>query len=147
MAPALGGLRSAARPREGGITMRPVTRLSPHQRSVIEGHARLMRHAPTRSEELLWRCGLSGRKLGVLFRRQYRIGKYITDFAAPAVRLVVEVDGASHVGRERADERRDRALRRAGWRVVRLPAELVERELGVAVERVRQALRLLARPP
>jgi len=98
-----------------------------------------MRHAPTRSEELLWRA-LSGRKLGVLFRRQVRIGRYVADFAAPASRLVVEVDGACHGARGAADERRDRVLERAGWRVLRVPAELVERELRVALERVREAL-------
>jgi len=108
-----------------------------------------MRHAPTRSEELLWRCALSGRKLGVVFRRQYRVGRFVADFAAPAVRLVVEVDGPWHARRRAADERRDRVLERAGWRVVRLPAELVEREFAVAVERVREVLVLLgvARPP
>jgi len=91
----------------------------------------------------LWQCALSGRKLGVVFRRQYRVGRFVAAFAAPAVRLVVEVDGACHGRHGAADERRDRVLERAGWRVVRLPAELVERELAVAVERVRDVLALL----
>ena len=120
--------------------MRARPRLSPHQRSVIEGHAFSMRHTPSRSEAILF-AALSGRKLGVLFRRQVRVGRFIADLAAPAVRLIVEVDGPWHERRRAADERRDRVLARAGWRVVRLPAELVERELGVAVERVREALR------
>jgi len=122
--------------------MRPVVRVSPHQRSVIEAHASVMRHAPTRSEELLFRA-VSGHKLGVLFRRQVRVGKFIVDLAAPAVRLAVEVDGAWHARRAAADARRDRAFERAGWRVLRLPAELVERELAVAVERVREAVAFL----
>jgi very-short-patch-repair endonuclease len=124
-------------------TMRARPRLSPHQRAVIESHAGIMRHSLTRSEGLLWRCALSGRKLGVVFRRQYRVGRFLADFAAPVVRLVVEVDGPWHARRRAADERRDRVLERAGWRVVRLPADLVERELAVAVERVRAALALL----
>jgi very-short-patch-repair endonuclease len=52
----------------------------------------------------------------------------------------VEVDGGWHAGRERADGRRDRALERAGWRVVRVEAALVMAELHAAVERVREAL-------
>jgi len=97
----------------------------------------------------LWHHALSGRRLGVLFRRQYRVGRHVADFAAPAARLVVEVDGAWHARRRAADERRDRVLARAGWRVLRLDAELVERELPVAVERVREAVASLsvARPP
>ena len=122
--------------------MRTVVRLSPHQRLVIDARATLMRHAPTRSEEILFRA-LSGKKLGVLFRRQVRVGKYVADFAARVVRLAVEVDGASHFGRERADERRDRAFERAGWRVLRLDAEVVERDVAVAVERIREVLEAL----
>jgi very-short-patch-repair endonuclease len=107
-----------------------------------------MRHAPSRPEAILF-AALSDKKLGVLFRRQVRIGRFIADFAAPSVRLVVEVDGPHHLGRRAADARRDRLLERAGWRVVRLPAELVERELAAAVGRIREALAALcvARPP
>jgi very-short-patch-repair endonuclease len=42
------------------------------------------------------------------------LGRYIADLLAPSVKLVVEVDGESHAGRERADARRDRALAAAG---------------------------------
>ena len=99
-----------------------------------------LRSAPTWSERLLW-ARLSGSQLGVGFRRQLVIGPYIVDFAAPRVRLVVEVDGGYHRERERADARRDRALEGLGWRVLRVPAELVERQIEVAVARVAEALR------
>ena len=64
-----------------------------------------------------------GSRLGVVFRRQVVIGNYIADFAASSVRLVVEVDGGSHHGRERLDAKRDARLARAGWRVVRVSSE------------------------
>jgi very-short-patch-repair endonuclease len=75
----------------------------------------------------------------VAFRRQVVIGRFIVDFAAPAVRLVVEVDGGYHAGRVRADARRDRELQRLGWRAVRLAAELVERDIEAAVGCVSRA--------
>jgi len=50
------------------------------------------------------------------------------------------VDGGYHSERVRADARRDRALSRAGYRVLRLPAELVMRDLAAAVECVRRQL-------
>ena len=69
--------------------------------------AHAMRHAPTASETALWRL-LSARKLGVSFRRQVPLaGRYIADFLAPSIHLVLEVDG---------DARRDRALARLGYR-------------------------------
>jgi very-short-patch-repair endonuclease len=54
--------------------------------------------------------------------------------------LVVEVDGGVHVGRELDDAERDRLLRGFGYRVVRVSAELVERDLAAAVAIVRAAL-------
>ncbi|MBK7585840.1 MAG: DUF559 domain-containing protein [Myxococcales bacterium] len=106
---------------------------------VIEARARTMRFAQTHTEEALWR-ELRGAKLGVVVRRQYVVGRYIADFAVPSVRVVIEVDGAYHASRRAADARRDRELGRRGWRVLRLPAELVAQDLGEAVARVRAAL-------
>jgi very-short-patch-repair endonuclease len=108
-------------------------------RFVLAHRAAGMRSAPTTTEALLW-TRLSGGQLGVGFRRQFVIGRFIADFAAPAARLIVEVDGGYHQQRARADARRDRELTRLGWRVLRVPAELVLHRLGDAVALVRAAL-------
>ena len=102
-------------------------------------HAATMRAMPTTTEALLW-DELRGSKLGVGFRRQVVIGRFIVDFAAPAARLVVEVDGGYHAGRAKADARRDRQLGELGWRVLRLEAAVVQHRLGEAVALVRAAL-------
>jgi hypothetical protein len=47
------------------------------------------------------------------------LGRYIADFLAPSAKLIVEVDGSHHARRVSADARRDEALRRAGYRVLR----------------------------
>jgi very-short-patch-repair endonuclease len=91
-----------------------------------------MRFAPTPSEGLLW-SAIRGKRLGVQFRRQAPIGRFIVDFVAEEARLVVEVDGGYHAQRARSDARRDAALRRAGYRVVRVSAELVIADLEAAV--------------
>jgi very-short-patch-repair endonuclease len=83
-----------------------------------------MRHSPTFEEAALWRL-LKGEQLAVRFQRQVVIGPFIADFAAPAVRLVVEVDGGCHARRVRQDARRDEKLRRWGWRVLRFSSEAV----------------------
>jgi len=64
----------------------------------------------------------------------------VADFLAPSAKLVVEVDGGSHRQRATADARRTRVLGRLGYRVLRLEAEVVLRQLPVAVEAVREAL-------
>ncbi len=114
--------------------------VSPHRQAQLAERARSMRLQMTPTEAALWRAIRAGR-LGVVFRRQYVIAnRYIADFAAPAVRVIVEVDGEYHGRRAAADERRDRKLERLGWRVVRLEAEVVLRNLPMAVAAVRGAI-------
>ena len=98
-------------------------------------HAHRLRQAPTDSEARLWRA-LRSSQLGVAFRRQVPLRGFIVDFFAPAIRLVVEVDGGYHARRKGADARRDRKLARAGYRVIRIEAELVMRDLDAAVAMV-----------
>jgi very-short-patch-repair endonuclease len=99
-----------------------------------------MRRTPTPSEARLFEA-LRGGKLGVAFRRQVPLlGRFIADLFAPQVRLVVEVDGGSHLRRASADARRDRALARAGYRVLRIDAEIVIGDLDAAVAMVRAAI-------
>ena len=106
---------------------------------LIECRARVMRESLTPTEDLLW-SRIRGCRLGVYFRRQVPIGRYIVDFLAPAVRLVVEVDGGYHAQRRTADARRDRKLARQGYRVLRVDAEVVRRRPEDAVALVRAAL-------
>jgi very-short-patch-repair endonuclease len=99
-----------------------------------------MHHAATPSESALWGA-LRGGALGITFRRQVPIaGRYIGDFVASELKLVVEVDGSSHHARATADARRDRELQRLGFTVVRLPVTLVENKLAAAVQCVRDAV-------
>jgi very-short-patch-repair endonuclease len=109
-----------------------------HQALVVE-RASVMRSALTPSEQALWAL-LRQKQLGVWFRRQVPIGRFIADFAAVGVRLVVEVDGGYHAERRAADVRRDRALARLGYRVLRLEAALVLEQPLEAIARVRTAL-------
>ena len=102
-------------------------------------HAHTMRQAPTDSEARLWRA-LRSSQLGVAFRRQVPLLGFIADFYAPSARLIVEIDGGYHARRVTADARRDLKLTRAGYRVLRLQAELVMRDLPAAVLAVRDLL-------
>jgi leucyl-tRNA synthetase len=69
------------------------------------------------------------------------IRRFIADFLAPSARLVVEVDGPYHARHRFTDRRRDEKLRRWGYRVLRLEAELVLRDLPAAVTRIAMELR------
>ena len=107
---------------------------------VNDAPERGMRSSLTPSEQLLW-CRIRAKQLGVVFRRQVpMLGRFIADFLAPAERLVVEVDGSYHAERARADARRDAALERAGYRILRVKAELLMRDIQAVLARIRAAL-------
>ena len=108
--------------------------------ALLDARSRQMRRALTASEQLLW-SQLSGRKLGVVFRRQVPLlGRFIADFLAPAQRLVVEVDGTYHEQRLRADAARDAVLGRAGYRVLRFDTQMVMENIHAVLARIRSDL-------
>jgi very-short-patch-repair endonuclease len=99
----------------------------------LNGLARQMRRLPTRSESILWNALRNRQLLGVKFRRQHVIGRYIVDVAALSHRLVVEVDGGVHRDSEERDAAREAELVACGFRVVRVDAEVVESGLADAL--------------
>src|SRR6202030_840629 len=80
--------------------------------------ARRLRRDMTEAEKRLWR---KLRELGLpwRFRRQHPIGRHIVDFACPAAKLVIELDGGQHAISLSADELRNREIAERGYRVIR----------------------------
>ena len=83
--------------------------------------ARSLRTNPTDAELHLWYRLRRKQILGVQFYRQNPIGNYIADFHAPAVKLVVELDGAQHLdlGHAKCDTQRTRDLEQQRLKVLR----------------------------
>ena len=83
--------------------------------------ARDLRKDDTQAERLLWEALRARRLGGFKFVRQLSIGPYFADFACREVRLIVEVDGATHASAEevRHDAQREEFLREQGWRIHR----------------------------
>ena len=107
--------------------------------ALLAERAHFMRHNLTETEQMLWRR-ISGKQLGVAFKRQVPVDRYILDFVAPAAKLVVEVDDRTHEFRRTADARRDHKLARLGYRVLRIPAALVRSNPAEAVASIVAAL-------
>jgi very-short-patch-repair endonuclease len=80
--------------------------------------ARRLRRGATEAETRLWR-GLRDAFPAVRFRRQHPVGRYVADFACPAEKLVIEVDGGQHATQEEADAVRTSAIALRGYRVIR----------------------------
>ena len=78
-----------------------------------------MRHEPSPTEALMWKL-LRNRKLaGFRFRRQHPIPPYIADYYCAVSKLIVELDGDTHIGSEEYDRVREEFFRSEGYRVLR----------------------------
>jgi BirA family biotin operon repressor/biotin-[acetyl-CoA-carboxylase] ligase len=101
--------------------------------------ARRLRRDMTEAERRLWRelraLGLRNR-----FRRQHPIGRHVVDFACPAAKLVVELDGGQHANSCSADEFRTREIARRGYRVVRFWNGDVMENIGGVLETISREL-------
>jgi very-short-patch-repair endonuclease len=99
--------------------------------------ARSLRKDMSLSEVLLWQQ-LRGRKAGVKFRRQHPIGPYVVDFYCSHASLIVEIDGEAHSRGEQPvrDRSRDQFLEENGYRVLRIAAAEVLRNVEAVVASV-----------
>jgi very-short-patch-repair endonuclease len=107
--------------------------------------ARRLRRDATDVEKILWRA-LRERLPLWKFRRQHPIGRRIADFACPARKLVIELDGGQHSDRIAADERRAAEIVEHGYRIIRFWNNQVLESLQDVLETIRIAL-LEAPPP
>jgi len=102
--------------------------------------ARQFRREPTRSEHLLWQA-LRGKKLeGVKFRRQQPIGNFVVDFYNSTYRLVIEVDGSVHNKQLEYDQARQDILEEMGLNVLRVKAEVVEKNIAQVLGEIRRKI-------
>ncbi len=81
--------------------------------------ARTLRRQATRAEQIIWQHLRARQMNGRKWRRQEPIGPYIVDFFCAELKLVVEVDGDVHAGREDRDAARQAALESVGLKLVR----------------------------
>jgi very-short-patch-repair endonuclease len=65
--------------------------------------AREMRKQPNDAESMAWNALRDRQLKGLKFRRQYAIGNYIADFYCAEAKLIIELDGKTHDGKEEDD--------------------------------------------
>jgi very-short-patch-repair endonuclease len=85
----------------------------------LKERARELRKKSTPSEIELWKALRAGNLQGYTFNRQKPLDEYIVDFYCKKLRLVIEVDGDSHDGKENYDRQRQQRLEELGLTVIR----------------------------
>jgi very-short-patch-repair endonuclease len=84
--------------------------------------SRKLRRDSTTAERLAWRLLRDRRLLGLKFRRQHPIGRFIVDFYCAELHVAIELDGGYHDTPEQhtRDAARTAVLEARGIRVVRI---------------------------
>ena len=120
-----------------------------HYNKYLRERARSLRTASvSRAEKFLWKKILSRKQLGVGFKRQRPIGNYIVDFFSAEIKMIVEIDGSSHMNTSEYDSVRQSWLEAEGYKVIRFSEkevlndyEFVEKQLVHAVHCLREVKR------
>jgi uroporphyrinogen-III synthase len=98
-----------------------------------------MRREDTLAEKEVWNQLRDRRTLGLKFRRQVPIDRYIVDFYCHEIRLIVEIDGGVHdqPGQVEWDETRNTRLEEHGYKILRITNEDVLTQPEILFETIR----------
>ncbi len=113
----------------------------------LKNKSRELRNNSTLSEILLWN-ELKGRKmLGYQFMRQKPINKYVVDFYCSKLKLVIEIDGTSHYGKEEEDNIRQKELEKSGLSFLRFDDLEVKFKMDEVLNKIKNWMEKHQQPP
>lgn len=101
-----------------------------YYKNSLKGQSRYLRNNSTLSEVLLWN-EIKGKKMnGYQFMRQKPIDNYIADFYCSRLKLIIEIDGESHIKKEQKDRFRQDKLQKLGFNFIRFSDLDVKKNLN-----------------
>ena len=108
--------------------------------------ARKLRKHGTKGEAILWRDVLKAKQLWPYqFNRQYPLDNYIVDFISRKLKLIIEVDGSSHIAKDREDYDRQKFLEDEGYTVLRFSESRVIYRIDEVVAEIDYAIKCIER--
>jgi very-short-patch-repair endonuclease len=106
--------------------------------------ARNLRRFGTKGEALLWRDVLKAKQhWPYQFNRQFIIGDYIVDFVCRKLKLIIEIDGSSHLAKNEEDFVRQEFLESQGYTVLRFSESIVVYRIDEVVAEIDYAIKCL----
>jgi len=105
---------------------------------------RQLRNEGTKGEAILWKKVLRARyRDGFQFNRQYPVGEYVVDFVCRKLKLVIEIDGSSHLTKGREDRERQSFLENEGFTILRLKETDVTHRIDDVIGDIHHAIQSL----
>ena len=111
----------------------------PRSNPKTKGYAIQLHKVSTPDERKLW-SRIRNDQLGVTFRRQHAVGKYIPDFCSPKAKLIIEMDGSGHLDQQEYDAERTRYFESIGYKVIRFWNNEVMKEIDNVIRAIIQAM-------
>lgn len=121
----------------GSVLKSPIIQELPLNAELLK-RARELRQARNLPEVLFWMQVTKGRFHQIDFDRQKVIGNYIVDFYVKRLRLIIEIDGSSHIGKEVYDRKRQNYLESLGLRVYRISTGDIKFRLGFVMKELEE---------
>jgi len=98
--------------------------------------AKVLRHNMTEAEEILWER-LRRKQLGVRFKAQHPIERFIADFYCHQSKLVIEVDGKIHKYQKEYDYGREAEIEKYGIKIIRFTNDEVINDVDRVIEKIK----------
>jgi very-short-patch-repair endonuclease len=97
----------------------------------------------TKAEFFLWKFVLKASFTGYKFRRQRPVLNYIADFMCIELKLIIEVDGYTHLSEQakEKDKIRQKILEQHGFKVIRFTDGEVLKSLGWVNDKIMQTIK------
>jgi len=110
---------------------------------------RKLRQHQTNAEDLMWRFLRNRQLLGLKFRRQYSVSKYVIDFYCTEIKFAIELDGGSHLSpkKKNKDKIRQRNLEKYGINFVRITDDELFGNPNKAFNKIEHTIRDLTPAP
>ena len=110
----------------------------------LKHFAKDLRKFGTLGEALLWRDALKAKQFWPYqFNRQYPIGSYIVDFICRRLKLIIEIDGSSHIVKDNEDSEKQEFLQVNGFHVLRFPEMRVVYRIDEVIAEIDYAVKCL----
>jgi len=102
----------------------------------------------TEAENILWQA-IRNKKLGVKFRRQHAIEKYVVDFVCLPKKIIIEVDGGYHIDNDQIeyDKIRTETFSNLDYSELRFWNEDVIKNLDRVIEEIKYFIAYRTSPP
>ena len=110
---------------------------------------RRLRQHQTNAEDLVWRFLRNRQLLGLKFRRQYSVDKYVINFYCSEMKFAIELDGGSHLSpkKKNKDKIRQRNLEKYGINFVRITDDELFGNPNKAFNKIEHTIRDLTPAP